>query len=106
MPGAFFQQRLKSISKVSARDKWGDQTTNILYQNVPCRFSYDTSRIRAAMLEDEQVDAVAYIGKEYVVAVDYIVDFENDNYIITRIFKDKDLFGNTHHQRLALRSRG
>ena len=105
MPGAFFQQNIKSISKIS-RDKWGDISTTILYQNVPCRFSYDTLRVRRAMLEDEQVDALAYVGKDYQLAVDYVVDFDNDDYIIVKIFKETDLFGNVHHQRLALRSRG
>lgn len=105
MVGALFNQKLDSISKISARDKWGDRTTNILYQSIPCRFTDDISRIREATMEDERIDAVVYIGKKYQVAVDYIVSYENEDYLIFRVSKARDLLGKVHHQKLLLRSR-
>jgi hypothetical protein len=102
--GAFFHQRLDSISKIT-RDKWGDRTSFILYQSVPCRFTEDDTKIREVTVEDERIDALAYIGKKYTVAVDYVVTFESQDYIVTKIAKARDLFGNVHHQKLLLKSR-
>ena len=104
MPRALLQQKLKSISRI-VKDKWGDPTTYVLYQNVPCRFSRDILRIKEVYSDDEKVKAVAYIPKNYQVETDYIVDFENDNYIIVDIMPEIDLFGNVHHQKLVLGSR-
>jgi hypothetical protein len=104
MPGALFNQRLDSISK-DIRDKWGDRTSAILYQNIPCRFTEDDTKIREATVEDERIDALAYIGKKYTVAVDYVVTFESQDYIISKVSKARDLFGNVHHQKLLLKSR-
>lgn len=105
MPGAFMQQKITSVSK-DIRDKWGDRTTQIIYQNVPCRFSFDTVRIRRAMLEDEQVDAVAYVEKRYTIEPDYVINFDGDSYLVIKVLPARDLFGNVHHQQLVLRSRG
>ena len=104
MPGALFQQRIRSVSQIS-RDKWGDRTNTVLYQNVACRFTYDTARVREAMAEDEKVDAVAYIHAKYTIKPDYIFTFEGEDYIVIKVFKETDIFGNTHHQKIALRSR-
>ena len=78
MPGALLNQRLDSISKFS-RDKWGDRTSAILHQNIPCRFTENTTKIRQATTEDERVDAIVYIGKKYIVAMDYVVSFESQD---------------------------
>jgi hypothetical protein len=104
MPGALFNQRLDSIRK-KTRDKWGDRTYVILYQSIPCRFTENTTKIRQATVEDERIDAIAYIGKKYTVAMDYVVYFESQEYIISRVAKERDLFGNIHHQKLLLKSR-
>ncbi len=104
MPGALLNQRLDSISKIS-RDKWGDRTSAILYQNIPCRFTENTTKIRQATTEDERVDAIVYIDKKYTVAMDNEVVFENESYIVARIAKERNLFGKVHHKKLLLKSR-
>ena len=104
MPGLFFNQTIESIKKIT-RDKWGDRTTIILYQSVPCRFTEDISKIREATVEDERVDAIAYIDKKYTVVMDNEVVFENEDYLVSRIAKERDLFGKVHHQKLLLKSR-
>lgn len=104
MLGALLNQRLDSISKIT-RDKWGDMTSAIIYQNIPCRFTEDDTKLREATVEDERIDALAYIGKKFTVAVDYVVTFESQDYIISGISKARDLFGNVHHQKLKLKSR-
>jgi len=104
MPGLFMNQNIEAISKVS-RDKWGDRTSTILYQNVPCRFTDNLTKIREVSSEGDKVDAVAYIEKKFVVAMDYIVTFESEDYIISGFAKERDLFGKVHHQKLILKSR-
>lgn len=104
MPGLFFNQKLDSISKVT-RDKWGDMTTTIIYQSVPCRFTNDTSRIRGGFAEQELADALAYIGPKYTVVVDYVVVYENEEFLVFKVFGERDLFGNIHHKKLLLKSR-
>ena len=104
MLGALLNQKLDSIRK-KTRDKWGDRTYVILYQNVPCRFTENTAKIRQATVEDERIDALAYIGKKYVVAVDTVVYFESKEYNVSRVAPERDLFGNVHHQKLLLKSR-
>lgn len=104
MPGAFMMQRITSISK-DIKDKWGDRTTQIIYQNVPCRFTYDTTKIRRATVEDEQIDALAYVEKKWTIEPDYIINYSGRNYIVISADPYEDLFGNVHHQQIKLRSR-
>jgi hypothetical protein len=105
MPGAFMMQNITSVSK-DIRDKWGDRTTQIIYQNVPCRFSYDLSSIRRATVEDEIIVATVFVESKYDMEADYLITVEGDNYIVVDVLPRRDLFGNVHHKQLLLRSRG
>lgn len=104
MPGLFFNQKLDSISK-STRDKWGDTTTTIIYQSVPCRFTDDITKIREVATEDEKVVALVYTFPKYTIKVDYEITYENEDYLVSRVIKQRDLFGNVHHQKILLISR-
>ena len=99
-----FNQSITSISR-EARDKWGNITHTTLYQNVPCRFSFDTDRGRSVTVETEPVDAYAYIGDNHSVLVDDLVVYDANNYLILGIRNAYDLFGNIDHKKLLLKSR-
>lgn len=106
MPGTaeiFFHQTITSISS-HTRDKWGDITTTVVYTNVPTRFVYDVARTRG-LVEDEPVDALAYISPSYTIQPDYLVVFDSNNYRVIKVFHEYDLFGNVDHIKLTLKSR-
>lgn len=104
MPGAFMMQNITSISK-DIRDKWGDRTTQVIYQNIPCRFSYDISKIRRATVEDEKISALFYTESRFDIEPDYYVKFDGRDYIVVDVIPVRDLFGNVHHKQVLLRSR-
>lgn len=104
MPGLFFNQKLDSIKSVT-RDKWGNMTNAIIHQSVPCRFTDDVTKIREVATEDEKVVALVYTFPKYTIKVDYVITYENEDYLVSRVIKQRDLFGNVHHQKVLLISR-
>ena len=99
-----FNQSITSISR-ETRDKWGNITHQVLYQNVPCRFSFDTDRGRSVTVETEPVDAFVYIDSAFSVLMDDKVVYDANNYLVIGVRNAYDLFGNIDHKKLLLKSR-
>lgn len=99
----FAWQSITSISS-RTRDAYGDYTTTSVYTNVPCRFVYDTTQIRKSDHEDTKTVAIAYIPPSYTsVAEDQEVVFDGNTFLIDKIYREYDLFGNIDHYRLDLK---
>jgi len=99
----FAYQTITSISS-RTRDEWGDYTNTSVYTNVPCRFVHDTAQFRKSTSEDKIVDALAYIPPSYTsVAEDQVVVFGGETYIITKVYRERDLWGNIDHYKLDLK---
>lgn len=104
MPTIVFSQRLTAIDKAT-RDAWGDRTYTAMYQNIPCRFVYDTQWLLLSAEEREVVVAVCYVPKKYTLATDDRITFNGEYYLVYEVIPQFDLFGNIHHQKLLLKSR-
>ena len=99
----FAHQTITSISS-RTRDAYGDYTATSIYTNVPCRFVYDTREIRKSEHEDKRTMAIAYIPPSYTsVAEDQEVVFDSQTFLIVKIYREYDLFGNIDHYRLDLK---
>jgi hypothetical protein len=99
----FFHQNISAVKR-QTRDKWGDLTAATLYTGVPTRFVFDTGRIRS-IAEDERVDALAYIGPEWIIQPDDIMVYDGVDYMVVKVFREHDLFGNVDHLKITLRAR-
>lgn len=99
----FAYQTITSISS-RTRDQWGDFSNTSVYTNVPCRFVFDTTFYRKSTSEDEATDAIAYIPPSYTsVAADQAVVYDGQTFLITKVYREHDLWGNIDHFRLDLK---
>lgn len=99
----FAYQTITSISS-RTRDQWGDYTTTSLYTNVPCRFVHDSRQVRVSTTEDVITDALAYIPPTYTsVAQDQVLVFDGETYLIVKVYRERDLWGNIDHYKLDLK---
>lgn len=84
---------------------WGDVTYAIIYQNIPCKFSYSISRVLAPGSEAEGVVAICYIDSRCNVYEDDRILFNNIYYLIYKVERMYDIFGNILGYRLLLKER-
>ena len=97
-------QNITNISR-EVQDAWGDTTFFVVYMNIRCKFTYSVSRALLSGSEQDIVEAECYIESWYDVRKDDRLLFENELYLVHRIEKLYDIFGNTLGYRLLLKSR-
>ena len=104
MARIFMNQSLTEISR-STTDKYQDKTWTVLYQFVPCRFSYETGRERLEAEERLTVTAVCYLEPKYIIQEDDRVVYIGEYYLVHRVIPVPDLFGKIDHLKILLKSR-
>lgn len=104
MPDLFLNQYITYVQRRST-DKWGDSTYQTLYSNVKCRMSFTVRRDKLAVSEQDVVVAICYVSGDYVMKEDDRVYFDSEYYLVMRVEKNYDLFGNLHHYKILLKSR-